>query len=137
MSTAALDRARHNVARFFTDHCLLAHPSDDEPVLDYATGKLTAPDPILYYAGVCSVQATRGRGENRVEGDADVTVIDYILRLPFNVEGVRRGDLVTVTVADNPDLVDAQLVILRNDLRSRRVTVMVPCVDRHHEDPLP
>lgn len=134
----AIDRARETAEERMTDVCEIVRPSDAAPTLDRTTGELVTPAGTTVYTGPCSVQSGRGRNVNeQTEGGADVAVVDYLVRVPHDTIGPRRGDIVTFSTTDNPDLLDAELVILRNDMRTRRASIMLPCVDRHYADPLP
>lgn len=135
----ALDRLRTTAALYLTDTCTVTRPSDAEPVLDRTTGQLVRPAGVVLYTGVCSVQMGGGRSASIVtEADVDLNPTDYVVRLPHTATGIRRGDIVQIVTADNPDLDNGdELVVLRNDRRTRRATVMLPCRDRHLADPLP
>lgn len=124
-----------------TSTCVIERPSDDEPTLDRETGRLTPAEPTTVYEGPCSVQLGGGEQTRQTaEGDAQVTLAGYLVRIPAEELGARKGDVVRFTSIgedDNAELLDAELDVLRPDRRMRRATTMLPCASREHEDPLP
>lgn len=140
-----LDGTRERAEGYMRARCTIVRPSGEAPVLDPATWQLTPEDGERVYPapedddvdGICSVQDGPGIGTAmRIEGGEDTAVRSWVLRLPFGASAshdVRRGDVVTVTDSDNPQLVGHPLIVHAPDLRGRQVTVMLTLTERSYE----
>lgn len=109
-----LTTARALVEKHLTDTCTISRDVEGvhDNVLDMATGQLIAPagDTTQVYAGACLVAPT-GIGQT-VEGARVVERRGYRIRLPWDAPTFRRGDLVAITAAADPELTGAQMVLI-------------------------
>lgn len=141
-----LDGTRERAKGYMRARCVITRPSTERPVLNPATLALVAAEGTRIYPpaddedvvdGICSVQEGPGMGTMvRQEGGEDTAVRSWVLRLPFDGAGVheaRRGDVVTITDTDNPQLLDHPMVIHAPDLRGRQATVMLTLTERSYE----
>lgn len=109
-----LTGARRLLQKHLTDSCTVSRDIEGvhDNVLDIATGQLApAPaDTTEVYAGPCLVTPT-GIGQT-VEGARVVERRGYRIRLAWDVPAFRKGDVVTITAAADPELVGRQLVLI-------------------------
>lgn len=132
MNAATLARARETAEAAMTDECRINRPGT--VTFNRATEQQETIPGDLVYEGKCSVQAGgRGRGyRDTEEGGADTAVLEPVLRLPHTAAGIQKDDEVTITAAENPDLLAAEdLVVARPDLRTRRASTIIPTTHRH------
>lgn len=100
MSAASvLARGRAAARRLMVDACLIRRAGS--VTTDDLTGQVTTPyTPI--YLGACRVQTTIAMGNRTDAGEVSVVVLRLELQLPVvGSEGVRRGDLVSITASTN------------------------------------
>lgn len=141
-----LDGTRARITRYMTDRGVVTRPSAERPVLNTATGQLAKPPGTRIYPdadddavdGILSVQAGPGMGTLvRVEGGEDTAVRSWVLRLPFTEAAlaIERGDVVTLTVAENSQLVGHPMHVHAPDMRTRQATVKLVLTERAYELP--
>lgn len=100
-----MGRARSLAEKSMTSECIITRsaggPVYDEDLEDYVT-----PDPTVVYTGRCRVQLTESLDVRVVEfGGQAVALSRVTVSVPLAETGVRQQDTVTITAAD-----DAQLV---------------------------
>lgn len=146
---ADLDGTRARSTSYMRARCVVERPSEARPVLNRGTGAIAVAAPTRIYPaaadpepdGICSVQEGPGIGTAvREEGGEDTAVRSWVLRLPFDSPAahlVRRGDVVRITLSDNPQLVEHPMVVHAPDLRGRQVTVMLTLTERSYQDVAP
>lgn len=104
---------RTEAEKRMVDACTITR-SGGEDTFDPNTGDYTAPAGSSVYAGKCEVQVTDGLNAREAEvGGTEITATRVTVKVPISVEGVREGDVVTVTASLlDPDLVGQQFQVL-------------------------
>lgn len=110
---SALPGLRVEAEGRMVDACTIAHPGG-EPTFDPDTGTYTDGAPTVFYTGKCEVQISDGLNARDTEaGGTELTLTRVTVKVPIIVEGVERGDLVTITASElDPDLVGQEFTVL-------------------------
>jgi hypothetical protein len=109
--TPSLRRLRSYAESLMTDACVVERPG--RSVTDPVTGLPSTPA-LKVYEGRCKVQSAGGLAAENVEGSAAINMgavsLAWSLRvdLPWNVTGLKAGDLVTISASGNPNLVGSR-----------------------------
>jgi len=85
------------------DACTLAHPGGGEPAYDEVDGISTVNPQVPYYSGRCLVKTEHVLATEEAGGE-QVLADRWPAELPASVDGVRRGDIFTLTASEDPDL---------------------------------
>lgn len=91
---------------------MITRDQGGEGLLDEVTFEVTWPDPEEIYFGCCSISA-RASQRTTTGGLEELAVGEYYLKLPARTMGIRVGDEVTLTAADDPALLDRLFVVKR------------------------
>ena len=104
---------RSEAEKRMVDACTITRPGGED-TFDPNTGTYTSPAGSTIYTGACEVQISDGLNARETEaGGTEVTVSRVTVKIPVTVEGVREGDVVTVTSSLlDPDLVDQKFRVL-------------------------
>lgn len=86
----------------------------------------TYPDHVRVASEVpCVVRPARGGGRSEiVQGGEAVTLHFYDVRLPYD-QDVRRGDVLTVTRSDDPQMVDRAVTVRESTIDSEQTSRLV------------
>lgn len=85
------------------DECTIVRPSG-EPVLDEDSLELTETAATIY-EGPCRVRPRGSQEQDQAVGDLHQTLAPYVATLPYDAEGVRVDDYLTVTESSDLDMV--------------------------------
>lgn len=128
MSRSALvARAQARAEAGMTDTCVIRRRTGT--TTDRATGRQTAtyatPNP---YEGRCRLQQVTAAATDAQVAEADVLMVTRYLQLPLRTsEGVRAGDVVTVTASADPGLIGRTFTVHaefgKTDVSSRRLGI--------------
>lgn len=117
-------RLRTVVERWLTDTCVIRSPG--LPVYDPDEGVDTITAGDIVYEGACRLRPTGG---DRIvmAGDAPISLRLFDLTLPWDTTGIMVNQQVTVTVSNDPHIVDRAYrvtdVVSGTDSAYRRVIV--------------
>ena len=123
----AVDRMRSWVTNYMTSTVRVTRDTSDPDdwTVDDDTGELTRPDAQLIYEGPATIAANEQRY-------SEASIDRMFVRLPGDVQGIRRQDIVEVIEAPG-DLTMAQSgrwLVLDADMGSHHVTRRLECVSR-------
>jgi hypothetical protein len=94
------------------DRCVITRTSTATRTFNPSTGDYTDPAPTVVYEGPCRLRHEgAGRGSTESAG-AYVALRQYGATLPHTANGVREGDVLTLTVTDDGFLLDRPLYVL-------------------------
>lgn len=94
------------------DTCTITRRSSTTRVFNATTGNYNDPAPDTIYTGVCRVRPLL-TGQNMAESaGAPITRRQYGATLPHTVDDIAEGDILTVTVSDDSQLVGRPLYVL-------------------------
>lgn len=97
---------RTEAEKRMVDACTITRGGGEDS-FDPLTGEYTTPAGSTVYTGACEVQISDGLNARESEaGGTEITVSRVTVKVPISVEGVREGDMVTITAS----LLDADLV---------------------------
>lgn len=86
------------------DTCTISHQATT-----YTDGVLTDDAAVPFYTGKCRVKPANEEDLRVADGQFDAYA--YTVTVPFDVDGVKVGDVVTVTASTDGDLSGAVLVV--------------------------
>lgn len=99
-----LTQARGWQLALMVDECRITRPGTSADVWDAATETMIPGPAETVYAGPCRVAADTTRPAQRDAAGEPVVTQAWWVTLPWDVEGVRDGDRVEVTMAADLDL---------------------------------
>lgn len=108
---ATLPQLRVEAERRMVDACTITRGGGDDT---FEAGTYTPAAGSTIYTGPCEVQIGDGLNAREAEaGGTEITVSRVTVKVPVAVEGVREGDLVTITSSLlDPDLVDQEFKVV-------------------------
>jgi hypothetical protein len=117
---AALPGFRLEAEGRMVDACTITRAGAGDTTFDPNTGTYTDAADSTIYTGPCEVQIQDGLNAREAEaGGTELLVSRVTVKIPVAVEGVRAGDVVTVTASElDPDLVGQEFRVLSGFAKS-------------------
>ena len=78
------------------------------PTFDPNTGQLTPAAGTVVYSGRCRLRQPTASECEVLFGEAQVSRTTFIVCVPYTTTGVQIGDVVIVTISDDPDVISRQ-----------------------------
>lgn len=128
---AALVAGRAAALELMRETITLYRPGDGG--FDWGTGTDTPDDPEVIYAGWARVKpVARSRGEEVEAGEANVTLREYIVSLPWDTVATRPavGDLLDVSASPDARMVGLRLWVTGVEASSTATAWRISAEDR-------
>jgi len=94
-----------------TATCTIRGEAAGEPTTDPESGKVTPAEGALVYSGRCRVRPAGTQADAREMGGAETFIFDFVVSVPFAVDGVVEGMTCRVDASPDPALVGLELEI--------------------------
>lgn len=123
MNRPDLDAHREVVDEQLVDRCIITSDVQGarDDTLDPTTLALAEPvnDSILVYEGACLVTTRRTQNRPSEQGGGGSYETQWRARLPFGVEGVHRGQTLTVTECEEDPALEGRTFTVDNEPSGR------------------
>jgi hypothetical protein len=104
---------RQLAATLLLDTGTIIRPGTGPGTIDPGTGDWSPPTPTAIYNGRCRVRRpSTAQEQELVFGDVNTTVSRYTVDLPYDAPLVAVGDVFTLTVTNDPEIVNTPMRVM-------------------------
>lgn len=94
------------------DECTITRRSSTTRVLNVSTGFYNDPAPDTIYTGACRIRPLMSQQQLAESAGEPITLRRYGATLPYTVNDIGEGDILTVTASDDAQLEGRPLYVL-------------------------